>query len=378
MKKELKTVSYIKKFGLNDLIETFNIKCKIYDKKIILKYDQIKSDMSSDIVQECRGLILERDTWRVMSLAFTKFFNSAEFNAAKIDWDTALIWEKMDGSLLYLYWDWNMNKWIGGTSGMAEGEGEVNDKPNTTFSKLFWETIDRYESFHKNNLVKGYTYAFELMTPYNIVVNPHKKSKVALLGVRNLETLEEFNIIELEKVSRKLGINLPKIYNINALSANDLTCTFEDVPYTDEGYVVCDANFNRVKIKNPAYLAMHHTKSKLGKYHILGVIKTNEIDEWLSTFPDRKEEIIKLKENLLILVNDLENIWGDLKKFKPINNSPEEQKKFAMKLFEVLDKNNKFKEFQGMFFSLKNGKSESVKDYIFNYDNKRLYERLIK
>jgi hypothetical protein len=32
-------------------------------------------------MQECRGLILELDTWKVMSLAFKKFFNSEEGNA---------------------------------------------------------------------------------------------------------------------------------------------------------------------------------------------------------------------------------------------------------------------------------------------------------
>jgi hypothetical protein len=38
-------------------------------------------------------LILELDTWKVMSLAFKKFFNSEEGNAHKIDWNTAKVLE---------------------------------------------------------------------------------------------------------------------------------------------------------------------------------------------------------------------------------------------------------------------------------------------
>jgi hypothetical protein len=49
-------------------------------------------------MQDCRGIILEKGTWNVMSLAFRKFFNAEEGNAHKIDWKTAKILEKLDGS----------------------------------------------------------------------------------------------------------------------------------------------------------------------------------------------------------------------------------------------------------------------------------------
>jgi len=95
--KELAIVKYIKAHGLEDAVKTFKLKVKDYPHKILLKYDQIGSDMSLIEVQECRGLILEKDTWKVMSLAFKKFFNSAEGHASKIDWSTARVYEKCDG-----------------------------------------------------------------------------------------------------------------------------------------------------------------------------------------------------------------------------------------------------------------------------------------
>lgn len=375
--KELKIVEYIREFGLEDAIATFKLKSKDYGHKVLLKYDQIESDMSIPEVQDCRGLILEKGTWKVMSLAFRKFFNSAETHAAKIDWNTAHVLEKCDGSLIQVYWDWVTEKWCAGTSGMAEGEGEVNDKPNTKFSELFWDTITSSKyNFNWGRMVRGRTYMFELMTPYNIVVCPHGESKVSLLGVRDLDTLNEYNFNDLYTISIDIGLPLVKSFNINASNAGHLMATFDGMPFSEEGYVVVDANFNRIKLKNPAYVAMHHTKSKLGNHHILEVLKTNEIDEWIATFPERSEEIIQLKEGLVKLTDDLENAWVELIPHKPKNITKEEQKKFAMKVFEVSNKHFSNTRHSGLFFGLKDGKIDSVRNYIVNMNNKDLYNIL--
>jgi len=92
---------YIKENGLAKTILAFDLKTRVYDTKVLLKYDQLCSPtlMAKPEVQECRGLVLEKDTWKVMSLAFTKFFNSEEGNAHKIDWNTAHVLEKLDGCL---------------------------------------------------------------------------------------------------------------------------------------------------------------------------------------------------------------------------------------------------------------------------------------
>jgi len=375
---ELSIVTYIKEHGLDDAVKTFKLKSKDYGHKVLLKYSQIESDMSLSEVQDCRGLILEVGTWKVMSLAFRKFFNSAETQASKIDWDTAWIFEKCDGSLIQLYWDWVLEKWCAGTSGMAEGEGEVNEKPNTTFSGLFWDVLNTYEMFHIDNLTKGYTYSFELMTPYNIVVNPHGYSHVAMLGVRDVETLNEVGYEDFkEEAELEIGLPVVRAYDMNMSNAGQLMATFEGMPFTDEGYVVCDAKFNRIKLKNPAYVAAHHLKSKTGLHHILTIVKTNEVEEYGATFPERLDEINDLKVKYDALVIKLEGVWDELIPFKPKNITKQEQKKYAMKVFEVID-NHDIKAFSGLFFALKDRKVESVKDFIMDYSDKNLYEMFTK
>jgi hypothetical protein len=151
--------------------------------------------------------------------------------------------------------------------------------------------------------------------------------------------------------------------------------SLEGMPWHDEGYVVVDAAFNRVKIKNPAYVAVHHLKSKTAEHNILTIVKTNEIEEFAATFPERRDELFKLKDNYDKLVADLKAIWGELEDFKPIDESPAERKKFALAVLDKCGKSN-LKAFQGLFFGLGNGKIATVHDYMMEYDDKVLYKML--
>lgn len=373
----LSIIDYIKKNGIERAIKEFKLKTRVYDKKILIKYDQIDSDMGLSEVQDCRGLILERDTWEIMCMSFRKFFNNSEGHAARIDWDTAHVLEKLDGTMIQVYWDWHKEEWFAATTGTAEGEGEVNNKYGTTFNELFWNTVkDKYD-FNVNTLNFDYTYVFELTTPYNIVVKPHGESSATLLAVRNRETTKEIGYNELTFIADGLGVPLVKRYDFNNKNAGALIRTFENMDSFDEGYVVLDGNFNRVKIKNPAYVSAHHLKGKMANHHIMGIIKTNECDEFIATFKEREEEIRELESGYQNLLNNLSNCWDELLTVRPKNITPKEKKKFAMNVFDVVNKYD-VKQFSGLFFGLNDGKVESIGEYMMNYDDKKLYHLLIK
>ena len=371
----LAIIEYIRKNGLEKAISEFNLICKEYEHKILLKYNQIESNMSIPEVQDCRGVILEKGTWNVMSLAFRKFFNSGETHAAKIDWDTAHILNKEDGTMIQVYWDWYKEVWFAATTGTAEGEGEVNNKYGTTFNELFWDTVISKYTFNTCLLDKNHNYVFELTTPYNIVVTPHGESSAKLLAVRNILTLKELSQFDLFMVSESLGIPLVKSYDLNVGNADELAKTLVGMPWSEEGYVVRDANDNRVKIKNPAYLAVHHLKGKTAEHNIMTIVKTNEIEEFASTFPGRKEELYRLKEAYDELVSKLESIWSELDEIRPSDASSDERKRFAMSLMETTAKHD-LRMFTGMYFGLVDGKVESIKEYMLNYDDKSLYKML--
>jgi hypothetical protein len=369
--------NYLRTHGLEKTIKDFSLKIKSYEHKTLFKYDQLISPtmMALPEVQECRGLILENGTWNVLSMAFEKFFNSEESNAAKIDWNTAHVLEKLDGTMIQVYWDWYEEKWFAATTGTAEGEGEVNNKNGTTFNDLFWDTLNNKYTFNECLLNKDYIYVFELTTPYNIVVKPHGESSATLLTVRNRETLVELSGKDLEMVAISIGVPVVKAYDLNASNIGHLLKTFEGMPWSEEGYVVRDGNDNRVKVKNPAYVAVHHLKGKTAEHNILTIVKTNEIEEFAATFPERTEELYRLKEGYDSLIAKLNSVWVELELRRPKNTTKEEQKKYAAAVFEVCGKHD-VTQFTGLYFGLAQYKINSVEDFMFNYDDKLLYKML--
>jgi hypothetical protein len=373
----LKIQKYIIENGFEKAVNDFQLKVREYDNKVLLKYDQLSAPtlMANIEVQECRGLILEKDTWNVMSLAFTKFFNADESNAHKVDWNTAHVLEKLDGTLIQVYWDWTNEEWYAGTTGTAEGGGEVNNKIGTTFNSLFWDTVTKQYALNPCMFDKNHVYVFELTTPYNIVVKPHGESSATLLTVRNRVTLKELSWKDLYMVSESLRVPLVKKFDLNANNVGVLLKTFENMPWSEEGYVVVDANFNRIKIKNPAYVAVHHLKGKTAEHNIITIVKSNEIEEFASTFPERKDELLRLKENYDKLTEKLNNVWFELSTRKPKNITREEKKRYAMDVFEVCGK-YELKQFTGLYFGLVDGKVSSVEEFIVNYDEKLLYKML--
>jgi len=85
--KKLQTKPYFLRVGKNDGY-------------VILKYNQIESDFSEQIVRESRGVILDEENgYEVVCKAFDKFFNYGETLAADLDWNTVKIQEKVDGCL---------------------------------------------------------------------------------------------------------------------------------------------------------------------------------------------------------------------------------------------------------------------------------------
>lgn len=176
---------------LDDLLRIYAIKSnrsEAHPNLVLLKYNQIASAMGERIVQESRGIILdESDGWRVVSRAFDKFFNHGEGHAAPIDWTTARVQEKVDGSLCVLYS--YRGEWHVATSGMPDARGEVNGC-GFSFAALFWRTF-RAMGLALPEGSADLCYAFELTSPWNRVVVKHDSERLVLLGVRDRVTGQE-------------------------------------------------------------------------------------------------------------------------------------------------------------------------------------------
>lgn len=372
----LSIVRYIKENGLEAAIERFGLKARRYSQKIHLKYNQFVSDYADEEVCDCRGLILELNTWRIMCMSFRKFFNHLEPHAHEIDWNSAVIFQKLDGSLMQTYFDDHQNKWFAATTGTAEGEGEVNNKFGTTFNNLFWEVAMKYNPDILNQLNKQYTYSLELTSPFNIVVKPHVESSITLLAMRHNGSLMEVAYSMLKVESVYLGLPLVKVYDFNVSGLDELSGTLNGLPFSEEGYVIVDKYFNRVKIKNPAYVEAHHKVTGGGYSNIISIIKNNEVDEYLTYFVERRAELIHLKKSFDGLNEKLKTYWAFLKIYH--NFVGGNGRLYAEAVFK-LTKFYSMERFGGLFFGLASGTYTDIREYLCEeVRNKELYKMLIE
>lgn len=280
--------------------EPYYIKVKRDGPYVMFNYDQLRSDFSSILVQQSRGIIFREATLEPVCVPFFKFFNVGELNAADIDWNTAFVSEKVDGSLIKVWWDGNWNISTNGT--IDAFKAELGDVKFSSFGEYFINTLLRYYENSTEfycHLDTDYTYMFELVGPYNRVVIPYEEPAIYFIGARDKTTGEEFCCSKVVAGALGMGrFNRPAQYSLSSLS--DCIKAAELKSWDDEGFVVCDAWFNRVKIKSPAYVMAHYARNNnvINRKYLIRIILANEIEEFLCYATDYKEELEKV-QNLM-------------------------------------------------------------------------------
>lgn len=280
----LEVVREIKESSLEDVISKWALRVKDYGHKVCLKYG-IDSPRGQAVTEECRGLVLRRSDWAVLSMPFRKFYNYGEGPAAEIDWASAVVEEKADGTMIHVSWDYDLDRWCAGTTGTAEGESEVPGDTRLNFAELFWKVLGKSRAKY---LMRGLTYVFELCTPFNTIVVQHEKSFVRLLAIRELRTLKELPTASVDEVAKLMKVGRPKKYSFSSIE--EIMQAADDLPHSDEGYIVTDGQMNRIKVKSPAYVLAHHMQSGLvSAFDVVDIIQKGEVDEVVAYFPGKKD-----------------------------------------------------------------------------------------
>lgn len=342
----LRVAEHIKEHGLESLSE-FGIKVKDYDDFVVLNYDQIESPRNHEIADECRGLILRKDAWQPLCWPFKRFYNYGECGEVTktFPFSGSMGFEKLDGSLINIWWNPFTEKWTCATRGMAFAEGDVrqgiksfadlvdqalgmplHDYMEQWFNQSSWD--QRYRSRAKNH-----TFMCELVTPENRIVTPYEDYRLVLIGMRSLEEGYEINWEGVASWAEFLHLPLPKVYHFN--SVEEVLTTIESLGGMDEGFVVCSAHcvdedygwveVRRLKMKNPSWCAIHHLRDNglVGAKRMAVLVIGNDEEEYLSYFPEDRplfEPMIEAREKMH---SALSALWGETKDL-------ESQKDFAL------------------------------------------------
>lgn len=301
----------------------YNLKISEDDGYVLFKYNQIASDFNEEICKEARGLILDtQDNFRVVRYAFKKFFNVDEGFAARLNWDTAVATEKIDGSIMSVWFA--RGKWHLSTNGTIDAfKAELNGVgPYKTFGELF-ESVLPLSTFANYNKHRCWT--FELVSPYNKVVIDYPETKVYLLSVRDMDSLEELTLDAVEMLADANGLTVPERYDLN--NEADYRKVVEQMPEGHEGIVVRDANGERVKIKTLLYFEMHRAKNNgvITLERIVSLIRANDHYEFLSYFPEYQSVFDDVKRQIDHSEVVVEKVRQDVAEWKNNNKDVYEQ-----------------------------------------------------
>ena len=292
----MQVIEFIKQNGLQALTEQFAISVKQTDDLLMLNYNQIDSPKTHPIVQECRSLILEAGTLKVVSRSFDRFFNYGEaLNVMpEIDWSRAVAYEKVDGSLIKIYC--HNGHWYISTKGMVYGDSDCMGY-GVTFKELVWKAIgvsndeEFQEKLDSCIFDPLFTYIFELTSVENRVVKRYEGYKLYFLAARENSTGEYVSDDEkvwFENDEDVDFIHYPNEYKFN--TPEDCIRTARELKDLDEGYVVYQDGVPIAKIKSPAYVAVHHIRGEgLNPKRIMQLVLVNEQDEYISYFPEDSE-----------------------------------------------------------------------------------------
>jgi hypothetical protein len=343
----------------------YYIKVKHDGNYILLKYNQLSSDFSLPIVRECRGSIFylnECGKYECICRAFDKFGNYGELYVKDIDWNSAVVEEKIDGSLIKI---WHHNdEWHISTNGTIDAFcAEIGDT-ELTFGDLVNEAIGcSLIPYFLEGLDHNTTYMFELVSPKSKVTISYPETKLYYLGQRDMCTMTESK--NYTNHMKEYGILCPKIYPLNNIDS----CLeyVKNMTRNEEGFVVRDVDFNRMKLKSPEYLTACHMRNNgmVTKKRIIEMCKNNTVDDFVAYCPDYREMVDEVLEDIITVCVQLDITWGLASIFSCL-----ERKDFANCIKDFSNKEFLFIKYDnpeiGALEYLMNKPTSKIKDMIDN------------
>lgn len=314
----------------------------------LLRYSHLASDFSIPMVRECRGLILYRYTKQVFSPAcvpFFKFGNYGESYAADLDWRSARVMEKVDGSLIKVWF--HMGEWHVSTNNTIDARTAILWN-NKSFYDLFLEAVRKVtidDTFFEA-LDINYTYMFELVSPDSQVVIPYPSTEIYYLTCRDNESLEEDwakGVAEMVGV----GVRIPKIYPLTSLE--ECIAATTAMTKDEEGFVACDAHGNRVKIKSQEYINAHIARNNniITTKRILQMMRDETLDDFLAYAPDFESQVNKVLEAYAEIQIHLDAIWQFVSYKLPIKMLSKVQFYMYISHYDLLDRDFLCQRFDG-------------------------------
>lgn len=283
-------------------------------------FDVPKDPELFKVICECRGSVVNKNTGEIICAPFIKFWNAGEEKAAKIDWSSAWVSHKRDGWIFKMFKYNNVPYFMsnGKTISINDPGAPVDAIPGKPELKNMSDVLKRawklgsgedlyfakdghlcVDSKWVDALPANCTICFELESPWNkIHTDLVDDAKLWFIMYRDPDGDEKF--IGDAKKELNIPFDIPAFYNWKTEEEMLETLKTWNVKDNGEGVVVCDKNFNRVKIKIEDYrrVKFQSSTSDYGDNRLFKYFVKDEIDDLIAANPELIPRVELMREKM--------------------------------------------------------------------------------
>lgn len=250
---------------------------------IVLNYHATKSKRFDPLVEECRGLILELESNKIIAVGMPRFYNYGEgVNNNNYEFHKGMRCEnKEDGTLLHFFY--YKDQWV-----LANRYNFCDDIVNQavselTYQQVFEETCGYTIQELGSKLDKNVTYCLEMCTLVNAIIKLYQKPQIFLICAYDNNTLLE---LPHDVVTELLPSCWSRPNHTTVDSLSEIFSKIESNPdICFEGYVIINKHNQRIKIKSKCYRIIHSLKyhgwASLTYDNALYLVNLNIVDQVL-------------------------------------------------------------------------------------------------
>lgn len=221
--------------------------------------------------------------------------------------------EFVEGTMINVFWDSCVSEFVISTKNKVGADASFFvTTPRKTFRQMFEETASHI-GLDVNSLNKDYCYSFVMQHPENRLVTYYEVPALHLIAVYKILHGEDpsfpivvenidFNVARECNALRESGVQYLKNYE-EITSYQEAMDKFASVttPYNIQGVVLINLETGeRTKARNPNFEQVKRLRGNQpkGQYQYLSLMYQGKVNEFLSFYPEFKDDFLLYKEQL--------------------------------------------------------------------------------
>ena len=259
--------------------------------------------------RECRGIVFDKETGKVVGRPLHKFFNVNEREETRpenLPSNIVRLMDKRDGSMIHTVK-------VGNTYRLKSKKSFDSDVAKQATE---WINLPHNQDYdllcHSLQHTHDSTAIFEYTAPDARIVLPYKKVELRLLHIRHNQSGRYWTHEELKVYAAHFNVNCVDYVDLDGIKV-DVNNMIEDAKTAEniEGWILQFKSGEMVKLKCDWYLKRHRAMTFLRERDIAQLVLDEGLDDVKSMLVGdgvNVEDILKIEQRVVDQLNDLSTI----------------------------------------------------------------------